>query len=239
MSLYYTTLMAGLTPIDPYLAFQVAYYPFDTNSNDLINAQNGDDTNISYANAGVVGNSASFNGGSSLITIPNNPLTPFFSFGTSPFSINLRNFINIAGNAGTLVNKRNSTVAEYLLSYSVSLNTVTILLITSTGNSVGKTFNITLTKDIWQMVTITCAGGTGTTARDSIRLYVNAVEIVSFTNQQTGTYIGMTTTVAPVVFGRQGNTGAGYHNGRLDLPRFWNGRELTAVEILDMFNTNY
>ena len=35
---------------DLYLVNQVAHYPLDSNSNDVINAQNGSDTSVSYAN---------------------------------------------------------------------------------------------------------------------------------------------------------------------------------------------
>ena len=60
---------------NPFLPNLVAYYKFDTNSNDFSgNSHNGVDTAISYANAGKVGNCATFNG-STIILIRENTLT--------------------------------------------------------------------------------------------------------------------------------------------------------------------
>lgn len=40
----------------------VAYYKLDTNSNDSVASANGTDTNVSYTNAGILNNSATFSG---------------------------------------------------------------------------------------------------------------------------------------------------------------------------------
>lgn len=53
------------------IATPVAYYKFSGNSNDSIGSANGTDTNITYADAaGIFGNGASFNGSTSLMTLP-------------------------------------------------------------------------------------------------------------------------------------------------------------------------
>src|SRR6478736_294265 len=67
----------------------VAYYKFDSNSNDYSgDTHNGIDANISYANVGKVGNSATFNGTTSFIY---SPQSIDFDFnknpGDLPFSI--------------------------------------------------------------------------------------------------------------------------------------------------------
>jgi hypothetical protein len=227
-----------LIQTDPYLANQIAYYPFDTNANDLINLQNGTGTNISYANPGRIGNSASFNG-TSLISVADNNN---FSFGTSPFSINMWLYINPLGVSGVLINKRDATpLIEYQLAYNITLGTLSLNIYSggTTANTVGKAFGVVLNANVWQMVTVTSSGGTGTTARAGLKAYVNGVEITSFANLGSGTYTGMANTSAGVVFGRQGNTGAGFLNGRLDQTRIWNGRELSASEVTDIYNTLY
>jgi len=234
---YYRQLIQS----DPYLVNQVAHYPFDTNANDLINSQNGTSTNISYANAGKVGNSATFNGSSSLISVPDTVPIDFLSFGTNPFSINMWVFVNTSGVSGLLINKRNASFIEYQLSYNITLSTLTFSIYSggTTANTVGKAFSITLATNVWQMVTITSNGGTGITARTGLKAYLNAIEITTFGNLASGTYTGMANTAAGIVFGRQGNTGAGYLNGRLDQTRIWNNRELSASEVTDIYNTLY
>jgi len=47
----------------------VSYYKLDSNSNDSVGSNNGSDTAISYANAGKIGNCATFNGSSSKAVI--------------------------------------------------------------------------------------------------------------------------------------------------------------------------
>src|ERR1035437_2379030 len=47
----------------------VSYYKLDANSNDSVGSNNGTDTAISYANAGIIGNCATFNGTTSKINI--------------------------------------------------------------------------------------------------------------------------------------------------------------------------
>lgn len=232
MSLYYTTLMAGLGPIDPYLADQIAYYPFDTNSNDLINAQNGTDTAISYANAGVVGNCATFNGTSSMINIADNDN---FSFGTGAFSINFR--IYPVGNSGYLISKRNASFIEYQSTYNITSGTIILTLFSGglVGNSIGRTFSGTLIANTWNMVTFTFSGGT---SASNIKCYLNATAL-SGTNNVAGTYVSMSNTTAGVILGRLGSAASGYLNGRLDLTRFWKTRELTPTEITDILATNY
>lgn len=216
---------------DPYSASQFAFYPLNTNANDLINGYNGTSTNIIYTNSGIVSTSATFNGTSSLITIPD---YSDFSFGTNAFTINT--WVYPVGNTGFLISKRSATFAEYQSSYNISLGTVTLALYSgTTANLIGRTLNGTLTANAWNMITFTSSGGT---AVGNIKGYVNAV-LRTGTNQTAGTYIGVTNTTASVIFGRQGNTGAGFFNGRLDQTRFWNGRELTQIEITNIYNTLY
>lgn len=227
---YYNIITAA--SVNPYIANQIAYYPFDSNANDLINAQNGTSTNISYANLGKVGNSATFNGSSSLITVAD---TNNFSFDSGAFSINA--WVYPVGNSGLLINKRSATFIEYQMSYNITLGTVTINLYSggTTANMIGRAFNTALTTNTWQMLTFTFPGGTSNL---NIKLYKDAVAQTA-SNLNSGVYVGMLNTTANVVLGRQGNVAAGFFNGRLDQTRFWKGRELTPVEVLDIYNTLY
>lgn len=228
---YYRTLIQSGT-VDPYLASQIAYYPFDTNSNDLINAQNGTDTAVSYANAGIVGNSATFNGTSSMINIADNDN---FSFGTGSFSINI--WVYPVGNSGYLISKRNASFIEYQSTYNITSATIILTLFSgsTTGNSIGSTFSGALTANAWNMVTFTFSGGT---SASNIKCYLNAVPL-SGTNQTIGTYVAMSNTTAGVILGRLGSAASGYLNGRLDQTRIWKGRELTSGEVSNIYTTLY
>jgi hypothetical protein len=226
---YYNTITATS---DPYLTSQVAYYPFNTNANDLINGYNGTSTNIVYTNAGIVSTSATFNGTSSLISIAD---FNDFSFVTGAFSINI--WVYPVGNSAYLVSKRNATFIEYQSTYNISTSTITFNMYSggTTANFIGRTFSSALTANAWNMVTYTFPGGTTV---GNLKAYLNGV-LLSGTNQSAGVYVGMTNTTAGVVLGRQGNTAAGYLNGRLDQTRFWKGRELTQSEITNIYSTLY
>jgi hypothetical protein len=228
---YYRTLIQSGT-VDPYLASQIAYYPFNTNSNDLINAQNGTDTAISYANAGIVGNSATFNGTSSMINIADNDN---FSFGTGSFSINI--WVYPVGNSGYLISKRNASFIEYQSTYNITSGTIVLTLFSgsTTGNSIGRTFSGALTANAWNMVTFTFSGGT---SASNIKGYLNGT-LLSATNNVAGTYVAMSNTTAGVILGRLGSAASGYLNGRLDQTRIWKGRELTQSEITNIYTTLY
>lgn len=217
---------------DPYLLNQIAYYPFNTNSNDLINSQNGTDTAISYANAGIVGNSATFNGTSSMINIADNDN---FSFGTGAFSINI--WVYPVGNSGYLISKRNASFIEYQSTYNITTSQIVIQLYSggTTTNFIGRTLTGTLIANTWNMVTFTSSGGT---APANIKGYLNGT-LLTGTNQSLGTYTGIANTTAGVILGRLGSAASGYFNGRLDQTRIWKGRELTSTEITDMYNTLY
>ncbi len=228
---YYRTLIQSGT-VDPYLASQIAYYPFDTNSNDLINAQNGTDTAVSYANAGIVGNSATFNGTSSMINIADNDN---FSFGTGSFSINI--WVYPVGDLGYLISKRNASFIEYQSIYNITSATIMFNMYSggTTAVFIGRSFVGALTANAWNMITFTFSGGT---AVSNLKAYLNGT-LLSGSNQATGVYTGMTNTTAGVILGRQGNIAVGFLNGRLDQTRIWKGRELTQSEITNIYNTLY
>src|SRR6478736_4152257 len=67
----------------------VAYYKFDSNSNDFTkNSHNGTDTSVNYATAGKVSNSATFNGTTSFINVPQSNDFDFSNAGGDiPFSV--------------------------------------------------------------------------------------------------------------------------------------------------------
>lgn len=227
---YYNTITAASE--DPYLANQIAYYPFNTNANDLINAYNGTSTNIVYTNSGIVSTSATFNGTSSLITLPDNN---DFSFGVGAFSINM--WIYPVGAGGYLISKRSTTAIEYQMTYDNTISRIFFTCYGSNSNSIfiQRSVTTTLTLNTWSMVTVTFLGGTNPIG---FKIYKNGV-LLTGANGTTGAYTGMTNTTAPIALGRQGNNAGTWLNARLDQTRFWKGRELTQSEITYIYNTLY
>lgn len=218
---------------DLYLINQVAHYAFDSNSNDSINGQNGTDTNIVYTNAGILGNSATFNGTSSLISIADNDN---FSFSSLPFSINV--WVYPVGNSGYLISKRNSSFIEFQSTYNISSGTILLQLFSGgvTSNLISATATSSaLTANAWNLVTFT---HTGSNMNGDIKIYLNGV-LCTATYANTGTYTGISNTSAGLVLGRIGNSSSGYFNGRMDKLRIWKGRELTQTEITNIYNTQY
>lgn len=217
---------------DPYLTNQIAYYPFNTNANDLINGYNGTSTNIVYTNLGIVSTSATFNGTSSLISVAD---FDDFSFGAGSFSINM--WVYPVGNSAYLISKRNASFIEYQSGYNITSSTIIFYMYSggATAVYIGRTFAGALTANAWNMITFTFPGGT---AVGNLKAYLNGT-LLSGSNQTSGVYTGMTNTTAGVVLGRLGNIAAGFLNGRLDQTRIWKGRELTPTEITDIYNTLY
>jgi len=228
--IFYYNMITAVS--DPYLTNQVAYYPFNTNANDLINGYNGTSTNIVYTNLGIVSTSATFNGTSSLISVAD---FDDFSFGAGSFSINM--WVYPVGNSTYLISKRNASFIEYHSTYNITSSTIVFTMFSggTTAAFIGRTFVGALTANAWNMITFTFPGGTTV---GNLKAYLNGT-LLSSSNQAVGVYTGMTNTTAGVVLGRQGNIAAGFLNGRFDQTRFWKGRELTQSEITNIYNTLY
>jgi hypothetical protein len=215
---------------DPYLVNQVAHYPFDANANDLINGINGTSTSINYGNAGKIGNCATFSGTSSLILLPDNDN---LSFGSGSFSINFWLYPTQVTGSWIFSKKNSAGVREYDIYYTGP--TIVISLYGSVG-SIGRTFTATVSYNAWNMITFTFPGGT---AAGNIKGYLNSNLITVASNQTVAGYTGMPNTVATVKLGRDGTAANNQLQGRLDQTRIWKGRELSASEITDIYNTLY
>ena len=226
---YYNTITA-----DPLLRNQIAYYPFDSNANDLINAYNGTSANIVYTNPGIVNTSATFNGTSSTINIPN-PASNDFSFDTGAYSTNIWMYIPPAGVGGTILSKRDTVNHEWTMFHNRGLNQLIWTIRSTSGGFIGRTASIVIPSNTWSMITVTSSGGVSV---GGIKIYFNGV-LTTASNQGSGTYTGNNPTGCRTILGRQGNNLGVYLNARLDKARIWKGRELTQSEITNMYNTLY
>jgi len=220
----------------------IAYYKLDSNSNDsTANAHNATDTSISYV-AGKIGNSASFNGSTSVITIPDS--TDFtFNNGTNdtPFHISFWAKSSAwSGNRGIISKGLNAddTTSEWNV-FSQSGQSFFVKLKDKTTNNVyiGILFDVrpqnggnVLTSATWYKFDITY-DGSQTSA--GIKMYLNNVECTNRTNFSAGTYTGMGNTTRPVTIGN--NAGQFFFSGEFDEVGFWD-RVLTTTERGNLYN---
>jgi len=216
---------------DLYLVNQVAHYPLDSNSNDVINAQNGSDTSVSYANAGVKGNCATFSGASSYFDVADSDNFSFTNGSVNtPFSINF--WIKISSWTNVVIlNKRGATDYEWQLVTEAGTNLV-FRWYSQNNPALEQVFrlssaNTILTVNNWHMVTITGNGNNNSV--NEVNIYINGV-LRTITRPATGRLCMLNTT---------GFLRAGRISGAIDGLRFWKNRELTSTEITNIYNTIY
>jgi len=232
MSTNYRSLIQQIQ-IDPYLANQIMYYPLDSNANELISGRNGTSTNISYANTGINGNCATFNGTSSVITVTQAVMNSILASGTLPISFNI--WVKPVTNSGTIFAARFSSGASMELVYNSTSSISYNLYTNSAANGIRITLPITLSTTNWNMLTFTFSGGTSSAG---LKAYWNGSEVLTATRASFGTFTGVAGN-PPLAIGRAGHFLGGYFNGQMDSIRVWRNRQLTAAEITNIYTTFY
>lgn len=221
--------------VSPYLSNLVAYWKFDSNSNDFSgNGHNGTDTNISYSNAGKVSNSATFNGTSSNILVSQS--TDFdFSNATNdlPFSISMGIYLSGTTDYFFLSKYNNTTNFQWEIQQSGSR--LYIILFSNGSTYIGTYTTATLPTGVWLHFGFTYDGSATT---GGLKTYINGVlqTVTSFT---AGTYTKMPITNTPVGIGCASNGTSFRLNGRTDECYVWKNRILTGAEILTASNEFY
>jgi hypothetical protein len=208
----------------------IAYYPLDANSNDLKNAYNGTETNISHVSS-VIGNGASFNGSSSYISIPDNNDFSFTN-GTNdlPFTVSFNLKINNTSGYKDIISKY--TAGNYEWEIRIDGINLEVALYNQTASAYlySTTTGGVFVAGNQYKVTITYTGsGVGT----GIEIYVNNI-VTGGSKQTVGAYTKMTNTTSPVLFGKSATNGF-WLNGILDDVVFWN-RVLTSTERTNNYN---
>lgn len=212
----------------------VAYYNLDANANDVVNSHNGTSTNISYANAGINGNCATFNGSSSYISVPQSTDFDFSTVSNDlPFTISFWSYsVSNSGNQWVM-NKRGGLGSnDQWQIVKVGVN-IYLSLFTTTAIYIGKYINATPTLNVWEHYVFTY-NGNGTNA--GINCYKNGVSTAT-TNFNAGTYTKMPIISQTAAIGRANWVGTGYLNGRIDEMAIWKNRELNATEVAELYNT--
>jgi hypothetical protein len=212
-------------PPNPLLTGLVAYYPLDSNSNDLKNGYNGTNTNISYVASGV-GNGASFNGSSSFISVADQNSFSFTD-GTNdtPFSIGFGIKLNAVSGYRAIISK--FSAGNYEWEIRMNGSNMEVVIYNQAGTSyLYKITGTTLSANTYYKVLITYSSQT-------ILIYFNNVDIGG-TTQNTGGYTKMTNTTSPVLFGKSATNGF-FLNGIMDDVCIWN-RVLPSTERTDNYN---
>ena len=212
--------------VSPYLANLVAYYPFNSNSNDFSGmGNNGTDTAISYVNSGLVSNSATFNGTSSKIIVPQS--TDFDFSGT--FSISLWAKHNASGSTQWIIGKRGVGNLQWQVIFDAGF--IWLYIFTDISNYKAGRINTTIVNGVWNNYIITWD-------LTNIKIYTNGIDLgTSVAN--IGTYTSMPVTLQDVNIGVLNSIGALYLNGELDETYIYNGRVLSSAEALDIFNKGF
>ena len=207
----------------------LAYYRFNSDLIDQINAYNGTGTAITYV-AGKSGNAASFNGSTSKIVILDNPDFSFTSGGgvDKPFTIS--SYLKSNSTADQMfINKLKSRREFYVFYLSEKIK---VSLESSAGNSIyvetSSAVNITTLKHL--VITYDASK-----TKEGLNIYINGVLQV-VTRVSSGTYAGMPNGSDNLVIGQHGNeTNILVWNGLIDGLGIFN-KELSQAEITDIYN---
>lgn len=231
---YYRAL---IQQVNPFLANQVALFPFDNSLINTMNSVTASGTAITYGVGinGVANTAVSLNGTSSEINVAD---LDIYSFGNG--SVNVQNSANIwfyyASGAPTssLYSKRSGNTGEYELLFlsggqfqyqtaaNGSFTTPARTVVTTNANSF-------LTVNAWNMVTIVDDGNYTT----GCKIYVNGTLCTATTTA--GVNLPMNNTSAPLYIGRSGGGTPRRFGNRLDNFRIWKDRQLTGTEITTLY----
>lgn len=216
-----------------FVAGLVAYWKLDGNSNDATgNGHNGTDTAITYI-AGKIGSAASFNGSTSVITVPDsNNLS--FNGGSpdNPFSISLWDFYSNAGIRGYLSKGPADLVGPTEYELFINNNDIYFRLRdkVNVSNYISVFSNLSMAvPNTWNHIVVTYDGSG---LNSGINIYANGV-LLTKTNSNSGVYTGMANTTRPVTIGALFN---GFFNSKpMDEISIYN-REITASDVSFLYN---
>ena len=158
-----------------------------------------------------------------------------------PFSIsfwaNFKTHSSNPSNASWIITKRDaSTNEEYQVTFFD--NSFQFWLFSQGGNSAYVTASLPFTPitggTTWQHFTVTYDGSQ---TFSGIKMYIDGVS-QTLTDSSVGAYLGMINGSEPINIGSQGwNPTLGEFDGKLDEFHIWKNRELTQLEVTDIYNT--
>jgi len=225
---------------NPLLQKLVTHFKFNNNiadSTGFITSQTS--SGIDYV-SGKLGNAIRFDAQTDRVDIPANSLHSFVSGGNDiAFSINAWVYFMAFSSFGNwIVNKRTNTLGGDEWQFMTYPNKLCIYKNDKTTGGVAQSIiaTTTLSTGQWYMVTAT---DNGSKTEAGMKLYVNGSQVAT-TSFSSGLYTGMTANnVANTRIGQAAwNTNNGtQHQGYIDSLSIWRGRELTAFEIGQLYNS--
>lgn len=211
----------------------VAYYPLNSNANDLSGkGHNGTLVNSPTFVSGKVGNGLQITAQNQVVTISDND---DFSFtdGSSdlPFTISAWLYTTAySSNGNRWISKREGgSQSEWLALINASVFGIT--LHSQNSGSIVKTISCINTTSLnsWNHFVITFNGTTGS-------CYINGV-LQTTTNTTTGAYVRMNNTGSIIRIGSNSLTAANTAQlGITDEVAIWKNRELTVTEVAELYN---
>lgn len=208
----------------------VSYWNYNSDSLDQVGANDGTDTDITYAAGGIVGNGASFNGTTSNISVAD---SASLSFASSAFSIMLWVKFDSLGNM-VILNKMGATTnREYLVQYVSTL--FRFRLFSGGGTTVYKNIDYTIspTTGVWYHVAVTDDGSNNASGAD---MYINGANVG--TKSLTGSYTGMVAGNNYLMMGQySGGSSILFFAGDMDEQAIFN-KKLSALEVYESYQKN-
>jgi hypothetical protein len=220
-----------------YIDSILAYYKFDSNSNDFVNSFNGTNFNMTYV-SGQVGNCADFNGTNGYVSIPyNSQFSPTNGSNDIPYSwafILKRNGDTVTSQ--TILGRRDTTVGqEYWIGFS-NIGQMDFSIFSQGGsNFIGKRTPVsTFVNGSTYRVFITYDGSGN---NNGIKIYVNGI-LTGSSNIQSGTYVRCNSQNISTFLGQLNLSGSPtrYLKGTLDEFVFFREKELSQAEINQIDN---
>lgn len=207
----------------------VAWYKLDSNSNDSVGTMNGTDSSVSYANAGKIGNSATYSGSATSYTDIGASFVP-----TTALSVAFWFYVNSAttrqGLCGRTDGVSQATSVELIqISNAGSAKIEGQLNFGSTAKVVFAAGSPTISNNIWYHAAMTWSSASG-----NLTLYLNGSQIAQ-TNGVSGTLNNPSSTIHRR-FGQYGNYTGLPMNGRMDMIGYWT-REITGTEVSQLYNS--
>lgn len=212
----------------------VAYYPLNSNANDFSGkGHNGTLVNSPTFVSGKVGNGLQITAQNQVVTIPDNDDFTFADGSSDlPFTISAWLYTTAySANANRWISKREAnSQLEWLAAFNGSV--FNLNLHSQNSSTIVKTISSANTTSLntWNHFVITFNGTTGS-------CYINGVLRTTTTTVTGGTYVRMSNTTSIIRIGSNNSITINTAQlGITDEVAIWKNRELTAGEVLELYN---
>lgn len=230
---YYNIMTSTLSP---YLANLIAYYPYNVDANDF-SGKGYDGTVFGTPTfvAGKVANAINFlnTTAANYVSIPDN-IDFSFTNNTVDIPFTISSWVNVTQFSATfnrIIQKRGSGQDEYQL-YIQPTGQVSFQKFNNGGSTVFQTIQSAVGAvllNTWVHICITNLNS----STAGLKMYINGVQTAT-PAVNTGAYTRMINTTSSILIGSPASNFK--HRGLLDEMYFWKDRELTAAEVLDIYN---